>query len=160
MAAEQQDAMIGQPAPDFCLPEQEGRDICLASFRGQWVVLYFYPKDNTPGCTLEAQGFESESDAFARLGATIIGISADTVESHKKFASRHGLQFHLLSDTNHDVLKKYGVWHPKIMFGKELLGVVRSTFLIGPDGKVREIWRKVRVSGHVAAVRERLLALS
>ncbi|MDD1711898.1 MAG: peroxiredoxin [Methanoregulaceae archaeon] len=160
MAPEQQDPMIGRQAPDFCLPEAEGKVTCLASFRGQWVVLYFYPKDNTPGCTLEAQGFASEFDVFAGLGATIIGISADSVESHQKFATRHDLRFHLLSDTSHEVLKLYGVWHPKIMFGKEILGVVRSTFLIGPDGRVRAAWRKVNVSGHVAAVRERLEELS
>jgi thioredoxin-dependent peroxiredoxin len=160
MTTEQQDPMIGQQAPEFCLPEQEGREICLASFRGQWVVLYFYPKDNTPGCTLEARGFASEFDVFTGLGATIIGISADTVESHQKFAARHDLQFHLLSDTRHDVLKQYGVWRPKTMFGKEFLGVVRSTFLIGPDGRVREVWRKVKVSGHSKTVKERLQALS
>jgi peroxiredoxin Q/BCP len=160
MAAEKQDPMIGQQAPEFCLPEKEGNEICLASFRGQWVILYFYPKDNTPGCTLEARGFTSEFDAFAGLGATIIGISADTIESHQKFAAKQGLRFHLLSDTGHDVLKQYGVWHPKIMFGKEFLGVIRSTFLIGPDGRVREVWRKVKVPGHVAAVMARLQALS
>jgi peroxiredoxin Q/BCP len=152
--------MAGQQAPGFCLPDASGEDVCLASFRGQWVVLYFYPMDNTPGCTLEAKGFTSEFDEFAKLGATIIGISADTIESHQKFAQKYGLRFRILSDTKHEVLEKYRVWHPKKMFGKELFGVVRSTFLVSPEGRIEAVWRKVSVPGHVTAVKERLQALS
>lgn len=160
MTTEQPDPLAGAQAPDFCLPDASGEDVCLASFRGQWVVLYFYPRDNTPGCTLEAKGFTSEFDEFATLGATIIGISADTIESHQKFAQKYGLRFRILSDTGHTVLEKYGVWQPKRIFGKEVSGVVRSTFLIGPDGRIEAVWRKVNVVGHVAAVKERLLSLS
>jgi peroxiredoxin Q/BCP len=160
MTAMSQDTMIGLQAPAFCLFDQERRKVCLGEFLNRWVVLYFYPRDNTPGCTLEAKGFSSEFDAFYRIGAIIIGISADSVESHLKFASRYDLRLHLLSDTGHEVLKLYGVWQPKVMFGKEIPGIIRSTFLIGPDGRVREVWRKVKVPGHVDAVRARLEELS
>jgi peroxiredoxin Q/BCP len=146
------ETMMGKEAPQFCLPDSDGTEVCLTNYRGNWVILYFYPRDNTPGCTLEAIQFNKEVDTFKESGAVIIGISPDTRESHQKFQEKHELQFLLLSDTDHRVLVSYGVWKPKVLFGKELLGVERSTFLIDPQGKIVEIWRKVHVPGHAAAV--------
>jgi peroxiredoxin Q/BCP len=147
-----EDSMIGKEAPQFCLPDTEGSDVCIKKFRGSWVILYFYPRDNTPGCTLEAIQFNKELDAFSNSGSVIIGVSPDAPESHQKFREKHDLNFILLSDTDHRVLNTYGVWKPKVLFGKELLGVERSTFLIDPEGKIVEVWRKVHVQGHAADV--------
>ncbi len=152
------DPFTGQKAPSFCLPDSSQKKTCLSDFLGTWVVLYFYPKDNTPGCTLEAMQFSSAMEEFAKLGAQVIGISQDSPESHEKFIDRHGLTVLLLSDTDHEVLKRYDVWQPKTMFGKEFLGTVRTTFLIDPQGIIVEVWRKVSVKGHADAVREALLA--
>ncbi len=146
------DKLMGKPAPQFCLPDADEVEICLDQFPGKWIILYFYPRDNTPGCTMEANQFNQERENFRKNEAVIIGVSPDTVESHRKFREKHGLQFLLLSDTEHTVLTAYGVWKPKVLFGKELLGVERSTFLINPEGTIVEVWRKVRVPGHVAAV--------
>ena len=146
----------GTRAPDFCLPDARGTEICLQEFRGKWVVLYFYPRDNTPGCTLEAKGFSEEMDAFGSLDAMVIGVSKDSPESHTKFIEKHNLNVLLLADTGHPVLEAYKVWQVKKLYGKESLGTVRSTYLIDPDGIIREVWPKVKVKGHVEAVKKKL----
>jgi peroxiredoxin Q/BCP len=153
------DPLEGSPAPGFCLPDADEKMICLADFSGRWVVLYFYPRDNTPGCTLEARGFSDATNDFASLGAVILGVSGDTVDSHKKFAEKQNLRFPILSDTGHQVLKAYGVWKDKKGLGL-LFSTERSTFLIDPEGMVAAAWRKVRVFGHVEEVRDRLKELS
>jgi peroxiredoxin Q/BCP len=152
------DPWVGRTAPDFCLPDAERKEICLGSFRGKWVVLYSYPKDNTPGCTLEAIQFSAALEKFAELGAQVIGVSTDSPESHQEFTDRHKLTVILLSDPDHHVLAAYGAWKPKTFFGKEILGTERDTFLIDPEGKIVEVWRKVGVKGHAEAVKEALLA--
>jgi len=149
----------GEKAPDFCLPDQNGKEICLKDFKGKWVILYFYPKDNTSGCTREAMGFTEAKKEFEELGAVIIGVSPDSVKSHKNFEQKKGLKIILLSDTEHKVLEAYGAWQLKKMYGREYYGVVRSTFLIDPDGIIRHIWKKVKVAGHVEAVKEKLKEL-
>jgi thioredoxin-dependent peroxiredoxin len=155
---EETDPFIGKPAPSFCLPDAEGKEVCLESFRGKWVVLYFYPKDNTPGCTLEAIQFSAALEKFAEIGAQVIGVSKDSPESHAKFAEKHELTVLLLSDADHRVIGSYGSWKPKTFFGKEILGTSRDTFLIDPEGKITDAWRKVSVKGHAEAVKEALLA--
>jgi len=152
------DAFINIKAPDFCLPDAGGKEVCLSAFQGKWVILYFYPKDNTPGCTLEAVTFSVALEQFAALGAQVIGVSGDTPESHQRFAEKHNLTVILLSDTDHRVLKAYDAWKPKIMFGKEVLGTERDTFLISPDGMIVEVWRKVRVNGHAEEVKASLVS--
>jgi len=142
----------GDNAPEFCLPNSEGKPICLKDFRGRWLVLYFYPKDNSSGCTKEALEFTELKSRFEGMKAVIIGISPDSVESHRKFREKHALTITLLSDPDHKVLEAYGVWQLKRMYGREYHGVVRSTFLIDPDGKIAEIWTKVKVKGHAEAV--------
>ena len=146
----------GTPAPDFCLPDKNNTEICLNTFAGKWVVLYFYPKDNTPGCTTEAKGFNEELDAFSGMNAEIIGISGDSCKSHAKFAGTHGLKIILLSDEFHTVIEKYGAWRPKKILGREILGIVRTTYIIGPDGIIHEVWPHVKVTGHADAVKKRL----
>ena len=152
------DPFVGKPAPPFCLPDALGREVCLATFRGKWVVLYFYPRDNTPGCTLEAIQFSAALEEFASLGAQVIGVSTDSPESHGKFAERHRLTVLLLADPDHRVVAAYGAWRPMTLFGKEILGTERDTFLIDPERKIVEVWRKVSVKGHAEAVKEALLA--
>jgi peroxiredoxin Q/BCP len=156
MSDKKGDPLTGTTAPGFCLPSADTTEVCLDSYRGKWVVLYFYPKDNTPGCTLEAKGFTDEFDEFSRLDAAILGISPDPEESHRKFIAKQNLRITLLSDTGHRVLEAYGVWKKKKMMGHEFEGVERSTFLIDPQGKVVAAWRKVKVLGHVAKVKEEL----
>ena len=131
---------IGSKAPDFCLPNKEEKEICLNKYRGKWVVLYFYPKDNTKGCTMEAIDFTQHLEEFEKLGAVVIGVSPDSPKSHQRFMEKHGLK-----------LKK--------MYGREYYGVERSTFLIDPDGKIAYIWRKVKVKGHVEDVLNKLKEL-
>lgn len=150
------DPLIGQAAPDFCLPDANGETVCLHDLAGQWVVVYFYPRDNTPGCTLEAQLFTAALDAFATLNATVIGISGDSPGSHAKFAEKHVLRHRLLSDEGKAVLAEYSVWKEKNLYGKVMLGIERSTFLVDPEGMVRAAWRKVKVAGHPDAVRAAL----
>ena len=142
----------GDIAPEFCLPNQDSADTCLSMFRGKYVVLYFYPKDDTPGCTREAVDFTSRLDEFKSLNTMIVGVSPDPVDRHRKFVDRHGLKIILLSDTDHKVLKLYNVWRVKKRFGREYYGVLRSTFLIDPDGRIIRIWWNVRVKGHVEDV--------
>jgi peroxiredoxin Q/BCP len=150
---------VGDVAPDFCLPDLIKGQICLSELKGKWVVLYFYPKDNTSGCTMEALEFTAAEDEFKEKNAIIRGVSPDSIESHKKFKEKHELGINLLSDVEKNILIKYGVWQKKKMYGKEFMGVVRSTYLIDPEGKVSYVWPKVRVKGHVDSVFEKLTEL-
>lgn len=151
---------IGADAPEFCLFDAYGEEVCLKNEIGPWIVLYFYPKDGTKGCTMEALEFTVNKDDFEGMGAIILGISPDSQSSHVKFIEKNELGIRLLSDPDKEVLKKFGVWQLKKMYGKEYMGVVRSTFLIDPQGKIAHIWRKVRVKGHVDAVKEKLVELT
>ena len=144
---------INDKAPLFCLPNEQDKEFCLKDFKGKWVILYFYPKDMTPGCTTEACDFTDSFHTFRKMNAEIIGISPDAPKSHTKFKEKYDLQHILLSDTEHKVLEQYGVWQLKKMYGKEYMGVVRSTFLIDPDGKIAKIWKKVKVKDHVEDVK-------
>ena len=145
---------LGSKAPDFCLPDADNKKVCLKDFKGKWVVLYFYPKDNTSGCTREAVDFTSNIGDFKKMHATVIGISPDSSASHANFIDRHKLKVILLSDTEHRVLEKYGVWQKKQMYGREYFGVVRTTFVIDPKGKIKQVWDRVKVAGHVDAVKD------
>ena len=149
----------GALAPIFCLPNDIGEELCLDKFSGKWVILYFYPKDNTSGCTLEAMDFTAAVDKFEKLNTAIIGISPDSTKSHQNFISKHSLKLHLLSDTEHKIIEQYGAWQKKKLYGKEFMGVVRSTYLINPEGKIEHVWSKVKVKGHVDAVKEKLIEL-
>jgi len=150
---------IGSEAPSFCLPDRAGQQKCLSDFTGKWVVLYFYPKDNTSGCTREAIEFSEQLSEFEKHNAAIIGISPDSSASHQKFAEKHQLTVLLLSDENHEVAEKYGVWKLKRMYGREYYGIERSTFLITSEGKLAHEWRKVKVAGHVDTVKQTLETL-
>ncbi|RFU69385.1 thioredoxin-dependent thiol peroxidase [Bacillus sp. V59.32b] len=141
--------VIGKKAPEFTLPASNGERVALADFTGKHVVLYFYPKDMTPGCTTEACDFRDQHEKFAALDAVILGISPDPAESHTKFIDKHGLPFLLLADENHEVAELYDVWKLKKNFGKEYMGIERSTFLINKEGVLVKEWRKVKVKGHV-----------
>ncbi len=136
---------IGEKAPDFCLPDKDLNEICLKDFKGKWVVLYFYPKDNTSGWTKEALDFSERLEAFNKLNCIVIGISPDSPDKHKKFIEKYNLKVLLLSDENKEVMKKFNVWRIKKLYGKESMGVVRSTFLINPDGIISFIWDNVKV---------------
>ncbi len=133
----------GKPAPAFTLADASGKPVSLADFAGKTVVLYFYPKDDTPGCTKEACGFRDHWAAIKKLGAVVLGVSADKAESHQKFIAKYRLPFPLLSDPDRKTMQKYGAWGEKLMYGKKTLGVIRSTVVIGPDGTVRKHWKKV-----------------
>ncbi len=150
---------IGDKAPLFCLPNQNEEEICLSDFKGKWIVLYFYPKDNTSGCTKEAIGFTEKKEEFEKLGAVILGVSPDSPKSHRNFIEKKELTITLLSDQDHKVLEEYGAWQLKKMYGREYMGVVRSTYLIDPEGKIAYIWPKVKVAGHIDAVLEKLKEL-
>jgi peroxiredoxin Q/BCP len=150
---------IGDKAPDFCLLNQDSEEICLRDFQGSWVVLYFYPKDNTPGCTTEALDFTALKSEFEKEGATIFGISPDSIKKHQNFITKKELEITLLSDEDKEVAQKYGVWQLKKMYGREYMGIVRSTFLINPDGYIADIWTKVKVKEHAKKVLERLKEL-
>ncbi|MEO1471332.1 MAG: thioredoxin-dependent thiol peroxidase [Pseudomonadota bacterium] len=142
----------GDPAPDFSLPADGGRTVSLADYAGQKLVLYFYPKDDTSGCTKEAVGFTEAAAAFDAAGAAVVGVSKDTAAKHDKFIAKHDLKLTLVSDAEGDLCERYGVWKEKSMYGKKYMGIERSTFLIGPDGRIVEAWRNVKVPGHVDAV--------
>ncbi len=144
----------GTQAPDFTLPRDGGETVTLSDLRGQKVVLYFYPKDNTPGCTTEALDFTALKDEFAAAGVTVFGISKDSVKKHENFCAKHSLGIPLLSDENGTVCEDYGVWAEKKMYGKTFWGIVRATFLIDEDGKIATVWPKVKVAGHAAEVLE------
>jgi peroxiredoxin Q/BCP len=146
----------GQIAPDFTLTASNGKPLSLSDLRGKWVVLYFYPKDETPGCTREACDFRDHVRQLESLGAVVIGISPDDLRSHDRFIMKHDLPFLLLSDTDHAVAEMYGVWREKNMYGRKIMGIQRSTFLIAPDGRIHRIWRKVKVEGHVDEILDEL----
>jgi len=145
---------VGDIAPDFCLPDKDSKEVCLKDFKGKYTIVYFYPKDNSPGCTTEAIGFTGILPALQKLNAEVIGISPDSPESHAKFIDKKSLKVTLLSDLDKDVLKSYGKWAKKKFRGKEYIGVIRSTFLINPEGKIAHIWPKVSVKGHSEEVQK------
>ncbi|GBF80341.1 thioredoxin-dependent thiol peroxidase [Aphanothece sacrum] len=147
---------IGQSAPNFSLENKPDNLISLVDFSGQWLVLYFYPKDNTPGCTTEAKDFTNYASEFDALGAKIIGISPDSTTSHSKFIEKHELSVTLLSDLGHKIAEAYGVWGLKKYMGKEYIGIIRSTFLIDPESKIVYIWSKVKVKNHAETVLNKL----
>lgn len=140
---------IGKQAPGFTLPSQDGKEVSLSDFKGKHVVLYFYPKDMTPGCTTEACDFRDAQESFSELDAVIIGVSPDPVEQHQKFIDKHDLPFLLLADEDHKVAEDYDVWKLKKNFGKESYGIERSTFIIDKEGNLQQEYRKVKVEGHV-----------
>ena len=150
---------IGAKAPAISLKDVNEQTVTLDQFTGKWVVLYFYPKDDTSGCTVEALDFTAQLPQFRKLNAQIIGVSPDSCQSHRKFIGKHDLKVLLLSDTEQMTLNDYGVWQKKSMYGKEYMGVVRTTYLIDPQGKIAYIWPKVSVNGHADAVREKIAEL-
>jgi len=158
---------IGQDAPQFCLPNQDDVNMCLKAFKGKWVVLYFYPKDNTPGCTNEACDFTETMPLFDDMDAVILGVSPDSTKSHRSFIEKKNLEITLLSDTEKTAHKAYGAWGMKKNYGKEYEGVIRSTFIISPDQKIAAAWSNVKVRvkrkdgevRHADVVREKLAEL-
>jgi len=150
---------LGDTAPDFTLPRDGGGSVTLSDLRGAPVVLFFYPRDDTPGCTRESIGFSADLPEFTAAGAKVFGISKDSVAKHDKFVAKHGLTTPLLSDAEGTTCEDYGVWKEKKMYGKTFLGIERSTVLIDADGKIAKLWRKVKVDGHVAEVLEAVRAL-
>lgn len=150
----------GSKAPAFTLLDAEGKKVKLSDFKGSPVVLYFYPKDDTPGCTKEACAFRDRSEELKKLGAVVLGVSPDTPASHTKFRDKYSLNFTLLADESHEVAEKFGAWREKNMYGKKSMGIQRSTYLIDAQGKVAKVWKKVSVDGHDAEVLEALQELS
>lgn len=150
---------VGKAAPAFSLPDQDGNKVKLADLKGRWVVLYFYPKDDTPGCTVEACQFTAGVKAFEKLDAVVFGCSADDAESHRKFIAKHKLKIDLLTDEDHAVMTKYGAWGEKVLYGKKSVGVIRSTVVVGPDGKVAAHWKKVKADGHADQVAKKIVEL-
>ena len=150
---------VGDAVPDFCLPNQDEEEICFRDIKGKWIVLYFYPKDNTPGCTTEALEFTEALPDFEGLNALVLGVSPDSPKKHRNFIEKKGLKITLLADEEKEVCQLFGVWQLKKNYGREYMGVVRSTFIIDPDGKIAAKWEKVRVKGHVEAVKEKLAEL-
>ncbi len=150
----------GQPAPAFTLTTDDGSKVRLSDFKGQPVVLYFYPKDDTPGCTRQACAFRDQRAEFQKLGAAVLGVSADSIESHGEFRDKYELNFPLLVDTDHKVAEKYGAWREKNMYGKKSMGIQRSTFIIDATGKVARVWKAVKVDGHDGQVLAALAELS
>ena len=149
----------GKKAPAFTLPADDGSKVRLSDLKGSPVVLYFYPRDNTSGCTKEACAFRDRKRQLTRLGATVLGVSPDSVESHVKFRDKFKLNFRLLADPDHKVAEKYGAWREKTMYGKKRMGIVRSTILIDANGKLARVWRNVKVAGHDEQVMEALQEL-
>lgn len=150
---------INQEAPLFTLPNQDNAEISLKDLRGSYIILYFYPKDKTPGCTTEACDFRDNLKDLQSLNAIVLGISPDSAKSHQSFIEQEHLNFTLLSDTHKEVLKLYNAWGAKKLYGKEYEGVIRSTFIINPEGKIVAIWRNVKVKGHINEVKEKLESL-
>ncbi|HXW38580.1 MAG TPA: thioredoxin-dependent thiol peroxidase [Acidimicrobiales bacterium] len=148
----------GDKAPAFTLPDQDGKKVSLRDFKGQPVVVYFYPRDDTPGCTKEACQFNDNLRAFSRAKVAVVGISADDAASHVKFRKKYGLKFPLLTDADHTVGEAYGAWGKKTLYGKTTVGVIRSTFLVGADGKVQRAWYSVKADGHAAKVLDEVSA--
>ena len=147
---------IDQSAPEFCLPNQDDIEICLRDLKGKWIVLYFYPRDNTPGCTTEACEFTEAAPDFSELDAIILGVSADSTKKHRNFIEKKELGITLLSDESTDMMQEYGVWQLKKNYGKEYMGIVRTTLIINPDGIIKAVFPKVRVKEHVAKVKDEL----
>ena len=143
---------VGGKAPSFRLPHDSGGEVSLADFKGRKLVLYFYPKADTPGCTVEAKDFSKLAPAFGRAGTAILGVSADPVPKQGKFKAKHDLSIMLASDESHEMLKAYGVWAKKSMWGRSYMGILRNTYLIGPDGRIARIWEKAKVAGHAEEV--------
>jgi peroxiredoxin Q/BCP len=150
----------GQPAPNFSTPDQNGNLVRLGDFNNRWVVIYFYPKDNTPGCTTEAKDFTEFYQEFSQLEAKILGVSPDSGKAHCKFIDKHNLSITLLSDPEHQLIEAYGAWRLKKFMGKEYMGVARSTFLIAPDGVIAYAWPNVKAKGHAQAVLQKLQELT
>ncbi|MFM8892930.1 MAG: thioredoxin-dependent thiol peroxidase [Planctomycetia bacterium] len=150
----------GTKAPDFTLPAHDGTRFKLSSLKGRVVVLYFYPKDDTPGCTKEACGFRDTAAKFTRLGAVVIGVSPDGPDSHERFRAKFKLPFMLLADVDHTIAEKYGAWREKNMYGKKTMGIARSTFLIDPAGRIARVFKAVRADGHAEQVLAALAELS
>ncbi len=150
---------IGKKAPAFTLPDQNEKPVKLSSLAGKWVVLYFYPKDDTPGCTVEACDFTSGLADFEELDAVVLGCSRDSAESHRKFIAKYKLKITLLSDPEHEVMEKYGAWGEKVLYGKKSVGVIRSTTIIDPEGKVAHVWARVSTKGHADSVKKKLAEL-
>jgi peroxiredoxin Q/BCP len=151
---------VGKKAPAFTLESSDGGKVKLSDLAGQIVVLYFYPRDNTPGCTIEAEGFRDAAPALKKLGAVVLGESKDSIASHEKFRDKYKLNFPLLTDPDGAMLEAYGAWGDKVLYGKKSKGIIRSTVLIGPDGKVLKHWPKVSVKGHVEDVIASVKALA
>lgn len=149
----------GDPAPAFSLPRDGGETVSLADFAGKALVIFFYPRDDTSGCTKEAVAFTGLKDAFEAAGAAVIGVSKDSVQKHEKFIAKHDLGIPLLSDENGDMCETYGAWVEKNMYGKKYMGIERSTFLVAPDGTLAQVWRKVKVPGHAEEVLDAVKAL-
>lgn len=150
---------VGKKAPAITLKDDSGKTVKLSDLKGSPVVLYFYPRDDTPGCTKEACAFRDRSDEIQALGAKILGVSPDSVESHQKFRDKYSLNFPLLADPQHTIAEKYGAWREKNMYGKKSMGIQRSTYLIDSEGKIAKVWKRVRVDGHDQAVIEAIQAL-
>lgn len=150
---------VGKKAPAFALKDQDDRTVRLKDYAGRWIVLYFYPKDDTPGCTKEACEFTASIRAFAKLEAVVLGCSPDSMERHRRFIEKHGLRLTLLSDPTHAVMEKYEAWGDKVLYGKKTVGVKRSTVIVDPEGKVAHHWRSVKAAGHAEHVRARLAEL-
>lgn len=143
---------VGQPAPDFSLPDQDGKQHALTDYRGRYLLLYFYPKDDTPGCTKEACALRDADPDFSMLDAAVLGVSADTVKSHKKFVEKYGLTFPLLADEEKTVVGAYGVWGKKKFMGREYEGILRTSFLIDPEGKIAKVYENVKPEKHAEEV--------
>jgi len=150
---------VGNKAPEFCLPNQDDVEICSRDLKGKWIVLYFYPRDNTPGCTTEACEFTQAEPQFDDLDAIILGVSADTTKKHRNFIEKHELGITLLSDEGTQMMQEFGVWQMKKNYGKEYMGIVRTTLIIDPEGVIQAVWSNVRVKEHVAKVQEKLAEL-
>ncbi|WP_052669304.1 thioredoxin-dependent thiol peroxidase [Nitriliruptor alkaliphilus] len=150
----------GQPAPTFTLPDQDGREVALEDLRGRPVVIYFYPKDDTPGCTTQACGIRDQWAEFEAAGAAVLGISPDTVESHARFAGKYDLPHTLLADPEREALTAYGAWGEKVLYGKTTVGVIRSTFLVDAEGTVAKVWKRVQTKTHADRVLQAIADLT
>lgn len=151
---------VGTPAPSFSLEDQDRRKRKLSEFKGRWVVLYFYPRDDTPGCTVEACEFTTGLAGFQKIDAEVLGCSPDSPESHRKFIAKHRLGITLLSDPEHEAMQAYGAWGDKVLYGRKFKGVIRSTVIVDPAGKVAHHWKKVKAKGHAESVRAKLAELA
>ena len=150
---------VGSKAPDFTAPANGGKSISLNDFAGKWLVLYFYPKDNTSGCTKQACGFRDNLESLKAIGAEVLGVSPDSAKSHDGFIEKQQLNFDLIADTEKNIAQSYDAWGEKSMYGKKYMGIVRSTYIINPQGEIAAIWQNVKVPGHVDAVKAKLIEL-